>query len=178
MFFGDESSDQLLDNPLKAASGINGSGRFSLWDQALSKFFAPHPAIGSGIGSTQEYLATGSSAGVVHSEYVRLLCEVGVIGLTLFAFALLSYFWRLRRYASKSNPPALRSAGLAAIGALLTYCIFCSTDNAFDYVTQFGIYVFGLVAIADKTGEIAAQVPADSSVAREAALPPFPNLLR
>jgi hypothetical protein len=178
MFLGATSSDQLLSDPLKAASGVNSSGRFDLWDVALDKFFRPHPAMGSGIGSTQDYLAHNSAgAGVVHSEYIRLLCEVGVIGLTLFVLAILTYLWRFRGYASKSNPASLRSAGLAAMGALVAYCLYCSTDNALDYVTQFGIYVFALMAVADKTREIAVQSPVESFESREASLLPFPNLL-
>jgi O-antigen ligase len=179
MFFGDADSDKLLADPTKAAASVNGSGRFDLWDNMLGRFFSPHPITGSGIGSTQEYFYSHGGGGVVHSEYVRLLCEVGIVGLLLFVLALISYFWRLRTYASKFSRDSQRIPALAAIGSLVTYAIYCSTDNAFDYVSQFGIYVFGLVAIAVKAGELASPaVQGEVAEALTSPTPLFPNLMR
>jgi O-antigen ligase len=180
MFFGNESSDALLADPAKALGGVNSSGRFGLWTDVLGRFFQPHPIFGSGMGATQQYLAARSAAGggVVHSEYVRLLCEVGVVGLALFMFAMVSYLWRLRRYAAKSDNAPLRMSAYAAIAALVTYLVYCSTDNAFDYVTQFGIYVFGLVAVAEKSHQLASTVAGDVREPLDAPAPLFPNLLR
>jgi hypothetical protein len=101
------------------------------------------------------------------------------VGLILFVLALISYFWRLRTYASKFNRDSQRIPALAAIGSLVTYAIYCSTDNAFDYVSQFGIYVFGLVAIAVKAGELASPaVQGEVAEALTSPAPLFPNLMR
>jgi O-antigen ligase len=176
MFFGDATSEQLLVDPQKAANSINGSGRFDLWDAVLRRFFDPNPLLGSGIGSTQEFFYTRFGAGVVHSEYVRLLCEVGLLGLTLFLLALASYLWRMRGNWRRAASPGSRLSGLAAMGGIICYAVYCATDNSFDYVTQFGIYVFGMVAIAIKSSEL----PSTARQTAESAMPavPFPNLLR
>ncbi len=180
MFMGDANSEALLADPLKALGSVNGSGRFGLWDNMLQRFFDPHPIVGSGIGSTQDYLYSQSvaGAGVVHSEYVRLLCEVGVVGLVLFILAAISYLLRLQRYSAKSNGAPLRIASLAAIGGVVAYLVFFSTDNGFDYVTQFGIYVFALIAIADKSRQLASTAAGHEKA--EALRPTgslFPNLM-
>jgi O-antigen ligase len=180
MFFSNESSDALLADPAKALGGVNSSGRFDLWAHVLGRFFQPHPVLGSGVGATQQFLAGRSAAGsgVAHSEYVRLLCEVGVVGLTLFMFAMISYLWRLRRYTAKSNNVPLRVSAFAAIAGLITYLVYCSTDNAFDYVTQFGIYVFGLIAVAEKSHQLACAVAGEARNRLDAPAPLFANLLR
>jgi hypothetical protein len=36
----------------------------------------------------------------------------------------------------------------------MAYLIFIATDNGFDYVTGFGIYVFGLIGMAEKASEL------------------------
>lgn len=155
MFFDAGDSQALLKDPLGALQGINGSGRFSLWDEMLTRFYTPHPAIGSGIGATQEFLYSRSAIGqgVVHSEYVRLLCELGVIGLVLFSIAMLSYLITLVRFSRLAGPAFARTYALAAVGGLVTYLIYMTTDNSFDYVNQFGAYVFALIAMAVKARE-------------------------
>jgi O-antigen ligase len=177
MFFGDASSDAILADPGKALSSVNTSGRLELWDSALSKFFYPHPIIGSGMGSTQEYLYVHAGGGVVHSEYVRLLCEGGIVALVLFVLTLVSYSWRMLACLRSTNP-SLRMSALAAAGAIVTYAVFCSTDNAFDYVDQFGIYVFALVGIAIKSEELVALRLHEPQQSLGQTRQLFPNLMR
>jgi hypothetical protein len=179
MFMGNVNSQDLLADPAKALGSVNSSGRFALWDSMLQKFFRPHPIIGSGIGSTQDYLYRLSAAGrgVVHSEYVRLLCEVGAVGLILFAIAAASYALRLRRCTARTESLKVRQAGLAALGSLLAYLVFFSTDNGFDYVNQFGIYVFALIAIADKSRELAKLQPELTAEHIRPMEPSLPNLM-
>jgi hypothetical protein len=169
MFFDASDSEALLKDPLGALQAINGSGRFSLWDEMLARFYTPHPAIGSGIGATQDFLYSRSAIGqgVVHSEYVRLLCELGVVGLILFTVAMLSYLITLMRSPAPPSPSVARAYTLAAIGGLVTYLIYMATDNSFDYVNQFGAYIFALIGLAIKAQTLVrgAALPAPSYVA-------------
>jgi len=180
MFYGSNTSQDLLNDPAAALSKVNSSGRSDLWDMMLGRFFAPHPVAGSGIGSTQDYLYSRAEAGagVVHSEYVRLLCEVGVIGLALFVLAATSYLWGLRRYSANSSTALQRTSALAAIGSLVAYLVYCSTDNAFDYVSYFGIYAFGLIAIAARARQDDLISDPALAIVRQPQLPPYPNLMR
>lgn len=43
---------------------------------------------------------------------------------------------------------------LAAVGGLVSYLIFMATDNALDYVSALGIYVFALIGMAEKAMEL------------------------
>jgi len=95
--------------------------------------------------------------GVIHSEYIRLIAEVGVAGLVLFAMAMVAYLVRLTRTYRRSPYSDSGKYALAAMGGLAAYLIFMATDNAFDYVNAFGIYVFGLIGMSEKARELDVQ---------------------
>lgn len=170
MFFGaDEITlTSVLNDPSWALDHVAGSGRFAAWDLVLERFFYTNPLIGSGTGATQHFFYTNSfnNLGVIHSEYIRLLAEVGIAGLILFVLTLLVYFIRLARiYRTHPQSDSGRLA-LISIGGLIAYAVFMGTDNAFDYVNLFGIYVFGLIAMSEKAREleVTAMAPAPAVV--------------
>ena len=157
MFYGEKqlTADAVLSDPSVLLQRLHTSGRSDAWGVVLGRFFYPSPTFGSGLGATQNYYyAQSSGIGVIHSEYVRLLSEVGLCGIALFALTALAYLWRLLRIYRGSDDPSTVRYALAAIGALLVYLIFIATDNGFDYVTGFGIYVFSLIAMAEKSREL------------------------
>jgi len=158
MFFGAGQIDaaSMLSDPDQMVGHLYGSGRFSAWSQIMTLFFDPSPLVGSGTGATQNfyYSMAKGGLGVVHSEYVRLLAEVGLFGLFLFAVAAFSYIFRLVDTCRNAPEPMARKYALAALGAFVGYLIFMATDNAFDYVNGLGIYVFGLIAMSEKAREL------------------------
>lgn len=157
MFFGtrDLTPDAVLSDPSLLFAHLHTSGRSGAWGMVLGKFFEPSPALGSGLGATQNYYYSQTSGiGVIHSEYVRLLSEVGITGSVLFALAALAYLWRLGRIYRRSRDADTGRYALAAFGALVAYLVFIATDNGFDYVTGFGIYVFALIGMAEKSREL------------------------
>ena len=169
MFYGEEggSVDAVINNPLAAIQHIHGSGRFDAWDIILTKFFMPNPLVGSGIGATQHYFYSqiGGGIGVIHSEYVRLLSEVGLLGLALFIVTILVYLSQLINTFRSSSNAETKKYALAGIGGIVVYVIFMATDNAFDYVTQLGIYVFSMVAMGEKSRELELAAGSEMSAA-------------
>jgi O-antigen ligase len=126
---------------------LAGSGRFGAWEQVLDKFFYPNMLTGSGIGTTQNHFYSSHlKVGAIHSEYVRLLAETGLIGLFLFLLSMFIYFIIIRR--NMKNAAHDKSTYLMGVCALFAYMTFMATDNAFDYVSQFGFYIFGLIGVA------------------------------
>jgi O-antigen ligase len=158
MFYGGDniSVSSVMNDPSYALGHVHGSGRFAAWDQFLKLFFEPSPFVGSGLGATQHYFYTHSikGLGVIHSEYIRLLCEVGIVGLGCFALAMLTYQLRLLRGYQNIQEAQARRYTLAATGTLLAYLVFLATDNGFDYVSQFAVYVFGYIAMSEKAKEL------------------------
>ncbi len=158
MFYGANkiTLTSFIGNPFSVLDHLHGSGRFGAWRDVLKNFFEPSPFIGSGIGATQNYYYSnlGGGLGVIHSEYIRLLAEVGLAGLGFFAIAALAYLLRLLKIYREAPRSAAGKYALAAIGGLVAYLIFMATDNAFDYVAAFGNFVFGLIGMSEKAKEI------------------------
>jgi O-antigen ligase len=155
---GDISLDLLLKNPASELDNIHGSGRFEAWSFVLTSFFKPSPVFGSGVGTTQNYFYTHATGlNVIHSEYIRLLAEVGIVGVVLMGIAVASYMIRLAGAYRASSTREGQAYSLAALGGLTVYVIFMATDNAIDYVTSCGIFVFGLIAMSEKARELEEQ---------------------
>lgn len=146
----------IMDDPSGILAHVRGSGRFAAWDYALEYFFLPSPIVGSGIGSTQTYYYSQSLQGisVVHSEYIRLLAEVGIMGLVLFIIAILAYAVRLVHTWRVSPHSEAGKYALAAMGGLAAYLVYMATGNPFDYVNAFGIYIFSLIGMSEKAREL------------------------
>jgi O-antigen ligase len=125
----------------------------------LTSFFTPNPFFGSGVGTTQNYFYTHATGlNVIHSEYVRLLAEVGILGVALMGIAVAAYMIRLARTCRASSTREGRAYSLAALGGIVIYVIFMATDNAIDYVTSCGIFVFALIAMSEKARELEQQI--------------------
>lgn len=149
------SFDLFTRDPSSALDQIHGSGRFDHWAHVMKTFFDPHPLFGSGIGTTQHYFYTHQlGLSVIHSEYVRLLAEVGLIGIVLVVFTFAAYMIRLRRIYRLAKTPRTKTYALAGLGSLVVYLIFMATDNAIDYVTSSGIFVFCLIAMTEKARDL------------------------
>ena len=149
------SLDLFTRDPSAVLDQIHGSGRFDHWAYVIKTFFDPHPLFGSGIGTTQHYFYTHQlGLSVIHSEYVRLLAEVGLVGIVLLLLAFVAYMIRLRRIYRVAQTTRTKTYALAGLGSLVVYLVFMATDNAIDYVTSSGIFAFCLIAMTEKARDL------------------------
>lgn len=137
----------VLEDPSRAVEAIGGSGRYLAWNIAFNRLFKPNPLLGSGVGSAQLMFVDqgGAQISAVHSEVLRLLCDVGIVGFALYVLAWVQLFWLTRRRLRESQNGPLRTVATAAMAAGTAYLIFMLTDNGFDYVSQIGVFVYGLI---------------------------------
>jgi len=141
---------KLFSDPRYILDHLDTSGRFNLWNTLLKKFYDPDPLFGSGLGATESYLhgvVSASSARAVHSEYIRLSCETGWVGLLIFITAGIVTILTIY-FAIAKLPANYKHVGLTTLALLLSYFIFCATDNAINYVNVLTIYVFYYIAIS------------------------------
>jgi hypothetical protein len=141
--------------PEKVESMLITSGRTALWKQAVDRFLHVSPVIGKGIGSVDAWLERRLLPSRLHSEYLRLLCDLGVGGLLLYLAAMLQMFLRVRRAGSAARDDRTWKFASVAMAALVYYAITMVTDNSLNYVTEFGMYVFSFAAFALASSEIA-----------------------
>jgi hypothetical protein len=160
------SLDAMTSDPSVAIENVHGSGRFEAWENILDKFFLPNPLLGSGTGTTQHYLYTHPFIGlnVIHSEYIRILAELGLFGIVLLVLSFATYVLRLQATHKRSQDPYAKKYSLGALGGLCVYLVFMATDNAIDYVTSCGIFVFTMIAMTEKARDLELSAGAEQPV--------------
>jgi len=150
MFF--ENSNVGLSTTLAApenlARAINSSGRTALWEAAFEEFRDFSAYGGGGLGSTDGWLNAKEGREQLHSGYLTLFFDLGIVGLGLFVFALANaVVWCYQiNFAVPYKRGKIHQA--CSVAGLIFYAITLVTDNSINYVTEIGIYVFALLAIS------------------------------
>lgn len=108
---------------------INTSGRTSLWE-AVWQSYTESPLFGKGPGSAVQ-LVTDRFVRVTqpHNEYLRILHDYGVVGMSLFGLGMLVLLIRIGARAVRSDE-AVHWAALFALAAVLAAAV---TDNVLVY---------------------------------------------
>jgi O-antigen ligase len=151
MFNKDIDSKKLTNSQgdMISKDDINSNGRFAMWEWSLENYYAKNQLEGSGSGTLQyvfyQRAAKGIGAGIVHNDYVQILCDSGLIGLVLYLSIFLSLvIHAFFVYNNPSNSNVIRmcaiAAGVSAIGMAAT----SYTDNTVNYTVATLSYPFGL----------------------------------
>lgn len=129
-------------------TGDISTGRYVLWEYALNEFHK-NPILGIGwFGFRFQQLDFTYTAGYydVHCIYIQLLCEVGVIGLILVVFAMLSSWIKniiLLKKRSEKMPEFCYSALMVSLGVQTFMIIYGITGNVL-YDRCFIIYILSI----------------------------------
>lgn len=128
---------------------LNTQGRDVIWAAIIDEYGAEDMLSGGGLGSSTRFLNANKAqvgAGVVHSEYLRVLYEQGLVGLLWLVGILTASALYLRKRARRAA--GLKRALLsAACVATVVYATVSITDNSLDYYSVFGQYVIVLAAM-------------------------------
>lgn len=137
---------RLASNPVALYESINWNGRELLW-AILWGAFSASPILGLGLGSSAAVIRETFPGGirVAHNEYMRLATDTGVLGMVLFAAAVVVWLIAALRM-SRRGDRSVREFAFAAAAAIVAWGVIAITDNAFDYYTDFTQYVGFLMA--------------------------------
>lgn len=124
------------------------SGRTSLWRKAYNEFLQKRPMTGRGIGSVDSWLERNFNGVRMHSEYLRIACDLGVLGLILYLLAICQFYARLLALYLRNNDPVVRSYTVTALAGLTFYLITFATDNSLNYICEFSLYIYTFMAFA------------------------------
>jgi O-antigen ligase len=157
---------QLAGDPVALYHRMNLQGRELVWAVAWQSFRA-NPVFGQGLGtSTAQAMAvlqTGGAA-VIHNEYLRLAVDTGLVGIGLFATAMVKWLAAAARAGRAAG--AVREFALPAGAGVMAWAVISLTDNAFDYYAPFTQYIAflaaGAVVLSRGGGQAAAGGPGDA----------------
>lgn len=136
----------LARHPMGLYESINWQGREVAWPIVYAAFLTM-PFVGLGLGSSvlvmRQYFPAEAGE-LVHNEYLRLATEAGLVGVVLFAVAILLWLAAVV-HADRRTGGAAREFALPAVAAILSWAIIAITDNPFDYYASFTQFVALLV---------------------------------
>jgi hypothetical protein len=150
-----DSRGVTIESVREVTSGdIDDSGRFAMWRHLMKRFYHPNQLVGAGIGTVQHYMYTMAETPygpfgklkVAHSEYVNLLCDVGLIGLSLYVLTGLSaLFLGLKAVFRKEKTE--RMLGLVVASSFVA--LFCAMgfDNPHLYALGVHQYPFAFLGM-------------------------------
>ena len=119
------------------------------WRNLKKHLYYGKETIGSGTGSSQHYMYTAPSktfAGlkVAHNDYMVLLCDLGIIGTTLYAsilFFMLVHCFLV--YNRKEHSVAIRIAAITSGASIAAMAFTMYPDNTINYSMATLGYPFG-----------------------------------
>lgn len=89
-------------------NNINTSGRSIFWAYLLEEVYEDNQIMGAGTGSVKAFIQSPKNENqryfsLVHNDFLVILCENGLIGLSLFIAFLLRIMFRCFKYANSNN---------------------------------------------------------------------------
>jgi O-antigen ligase len=143
--FGFADALALATDPVALFHRMNFQGREIVWP-VVAQSFLSNPVLGQGLGTSTHItlsLFDWRAAGVVHNEYLRLAADTGLIGVALFAAAMVAWLGAAARAARA--PGLVREFAIPAGAGIVAWAVVALTDNPFDYYAPFTQYI-GLAA--------------------------------
>lgn len=120
-------------------AGSAGSGRWSLWTNAL-EFMIEKPLVGYGIENLEEaYLEEGITQDRPHNEFIQIGASIGIIGLIIYVASLGFHFFDLIKDKKKVT---FYLIGLFMI--VFGYLVSTLFGNSMFYTTPYFMIIFGI----------------------------------
>jgi len=126
---------------LELIRSIRLSGRITLWNETITGFLHS-PIWGNGTGHSNFVVksVTGTIE-QVHSDYLKILSDLGVIGLSLYLVIYLNMFKKARQIYL-SDKIFFRKPYIIFLITLFQILLFSFTDNVISYGPYLLIYLF------------------------------------
>lgn len=134
---------------------IQSNAREYLWEINLKKFYEPYKITGAGLGESTEWMKNRPGLHLIHSDYVQMLCETGLIGISLFGlFAAVTLFSIISSAWASDAPFVLKLTGGMALGSCAGTFFSMAFDNVVTYAQQSFVIPFIMLGIFIKVKEL------------------------
>lgn len=144
------ASDANFDN-------IESNAREFLWEMNMENFYYPAPTTGSGLGSVANFMKTTERTTLeqIHSDYVQILCDLGLIGIILFGLFVVIAICEVTAISWKRNCPlVLKLTGGMALGSCAGIFFSMAFDNVVATAQQSLVIPFIMLGIYLKVKDL------------------------
>ena len=131
---GTVSATDIVQGDAMSMDNIETNGRNSTWELILELFYDGKENKGSGLGVALRFLKDGwvageswAGAGLIHNDYVQLLAETGIIGVSLLALFYISVILSVvRNVLLRRSTTLVKLTGIMALSSLagIAFCMY------------------------------------------------------
>jgi O-antigen ligase len=135
---GSVTAKEIVQEDALSLDNIQTSGRNELWEITLDRYYKPHPWVGSGLGTAMHFIKSRGQVEntimLLHSDYVQLLSETGIIGILLLSFFYLTLIYKVFHYiwVVKCNV-WIKVSGIMAISSMAGIAFAMAFDNVVSH---------------------------------------------
>ena len=133
-FFGEDagkvSATDIVQGDAMSMDNIEMSGREYIWQTSLENCYRGNEIMGKGLGSAEFFTRRMTGEGAVtkmHNDYIVLLCDTGIVGVTLLSFFYLMVILRVTSdVALRRSSSLVKLTGIMALPSLagIAFCMY------------------------------------------------------
>lgn len=135
-FFGEDagtvSAVDIVQGEAMSMDKIETSGREYTWELILETFYKGNEWIGSGLSTAKSYLLNAFlnkefGIGLIHNDYVQLLAEAGIIGVSLLVLFYISVIFKVAAHVLfRRSTSLVKVTGIMALSSMagIAFCMY------------------------------------------------------
>lgn len=135
-FFGEDAgtvtATDIVQGDALSMDNMDTSGRNATWELILDEFYKGHELRGSGLGVAKHYLLNlwkknMIAVGLIHNDYVQLLAETGIIGVSLLVLFYIFVIVKVVQYVVlQRSGYMVKLTGTMALSSMagIAFCMY------------------------------------------------------
>lgn len=142
-FFGNKAGtvtvEDIIQGNAMSSNKIQTNGRNHIWKILMKKFYEPHKLIGAGLGTSTGYMkdkVSGykeSNITLIHSDYVQILCDSGLVGLVLLIVFFVILFMQVGTIAFSNGLIYTKITAALAVASMAGVAFSMGYDNVVSH---------------------------------------------
>lgn len=118
MFMDSQTTISSMDSSSINFENIQSNGRELIWNTNLELFYKPNPITGAGLGESMEFTKENFAVKLIHNDYVQILCDTGLVGISLFAIFFVMAILKVTILSTQyKHNKLIRLSGAMALGS-------------------------------------------------------------
>lgn len=148
MFMDSQTTISSMDSSSINFENIQSNGRELIWNTNLELFYKPNPITGAGLGESMEYTKENFAVKLIHNDYVQILCDTGLVGISLFAIFFVMAILKVTILSTQyKHNKLIRLSGAMALGSCAGVFFSMMFDNVISYAQQSFVIPFIFIGI-------------------------------